>query len=311
MIHALHIYSLFSNSLTLSITLSQFIYHFIMSSEQNNHEENGNNAATEQNPMVQRISLEVKRREPSSIKELVLDNCARCYSIQGLTDDFSNLRVLSIINVGLQSLVKFPKLPKLRKLYLSDNRLNSGLENLEDCPNLTLLILAGNKFKSIDDLKPLTKLSKLSILDLMNCEVTNVDGYRETMFSMLPQLKYLDNADKDGVEKDSDNEDDDDEDEENGDDDDEEEEEYEEDDSKTDLKALYNGTFEEGDEDEEESYEGNSDEEESDEDDDLSEGDVSADPVEETVKGEKRKRNANNQDNEEDDDDNDGPQRKV
>ena len=43
------------------------------------------------------------------------------------------------------------------QLYLSDNRLSSGLENLEGCPNLTLLILAGNKFKSIDELKPLVR----------------------------------------------------------------------------------------------------------------------------------------------------------
>ncbi len=42
------------------------------------------------------------------------------------------------------------------------------------------------------------KLPKLSILDLMNCEVTTIDGYKETMFNMLPQLKHLDNADKDG-----------------------------------------------------------------------------------------------------------------
>ncbi len=35
------------------------------------------------------------------------------------------------------------------------------------------------------------------------------------------------------------------------------------DDSKTGLKALYNGTFQEGDDDDEESYEHNSDEEES------------------------------------------------
>ncbi|CAF1427998.1 unnamed protein product [Rotaria magnacalcarata] len=259
-----------------------------------------NSVTTEQNSMVQRIALEVKRREPSSINELVLDNCARCYSIQGLTVEFCNLRVLSIINVGLQSLAKFPALPKLRKLYLSDNRLSSGLENLEGCPNLTLLILAGNKFKSIDELKPLTKLPKLSILDLMNCEVTSVDGYRETMFNMLPQLKYLDNADRSGVEKDSDDEDDDEdeleEDNENGgsdgEDDEEDDEEYEEDDNKTGLKALYNGTFEEGDDDDEESYEGNSDEEEeeSDEDDDLSEGDVSAESIEKPSKGEKRKR---------------------
>ena len=32
----------------------------------------------------------------------------------------------------------------------------------------------------------------------MNCEVTTVDGYKETMFNMLPPLKYLDNADKEG-----------------------------------------------------------------------------------------------------------------
>ena len=32
----------------------------------------------------------------------------------------------------------------------------------------------------------------------MNCEVTTIDGYKETMFEMLPQLKYLDNADKEG-----------------------------------------------------------------------------------------------------------------
>jgi len=277
-----------------------------------------NSVATEQNSMVQRISLEVKRREPSSINELVLDNCARCHSIQGLTDEFCNLRVLSIINVGLQSLAKFPALPKLRKLYLSDNRLSSGLENLEGCPNLTLLILAGNKFKSIDELKPLTKLSKLSILDLMNCEVTSTDGYRETMFNMLSQLKYLDNADKDGVEKDSDDEDEDDEDEEdneNGEDNEEEDEEdeYEEDESKTGLKALYNGTFEEGDDDDEESYEGNDDEEEeeSDEDDDSSDGDVSANQIEGASKGEKRKHGVDNQQDNDDDDADDGPPHKV
>ncbi|CAF1243024.1 unnamed protein product [Adineta steineri] len=283
-------------------------------SEQNAQDENS--VATEQNSMVQRISLEVKRREPSSINELVLDNCARCYSIQGLTDEFCNLRVLSIINVGLQSLAKFPTLPKLRKLYLSDNRLSSGLENLEGCSSLILLVLAGNKFKSIDELKPLIKLSKLSILDLMNCEVTSIDGYRETMFNMLTQLKFLDNADKEGVEKYSDDEDDDDEEEEgneNGasdDEDNDEEDEYEEEDHKTGLKALYNGTFEEGDDDDEESYEGNEEEEdeESDEDDDLSEGgDVSANPVEETSKGEKRKRAINTTE----ENDTDGPPQKI
>lgn len=55
------------------------------------------------------------------IKELNLDNC-RSTSIVGLTDEFCNLEVLSLINVGLTSLKGFPKLPNLRKLELSDNR---------------------------------------------------------------------------------------------------------------------------------------------------------------------------------------------
>lgn len=55
------------------------------------------------------------------IVELNLDNC-RSTSIVGLTDEFVNLESLSMINVGLVSLKGFPKLPKLKKLELSDNR---------------------------------------------------------------------------------------------------------------------------------------------------------------------------------------------
>lgn len=45
-------------------------------------------------------------------------------------------------------------------------------------------------------------MTKLAIVDLMNCEVTSTVGYREAMFNMLPQLKYLDNADRDGGKND-------------------------------------------------------------------------------------------------------------
>jgi len=56
------------------------------------------------------------------IKELNLDNC-RSTTIEGLTDEFTTLEKLSLINVGLTSLKNFPKLPSLKKLELSDNRL--------------------------------------------------------------------------------------------------------------------------------------------------------------------------------------------
>lgn len=47
--------------------------------------------------------------------ELNLDNC-RATNIEGLTDDFTNLESLSLINVGLTTLKGFPKLPNLRKV---------------------------------------------------------------------------------------------------------------------------------------------------------------------------------------------------
>ena len=45
--------------------MKQVFFRLVVMSEQKIQDENG--AATEQNPMVQRISLEVQRREPSSV----------------------------------------------------------------------------------------------------------------------------------------------------------------------------------------------------------------------------------------------------
>lgn len=52
---------------------------------------------------------------PFKIEELNLDNC-KATSVDGLTDKFVNLEVLSLNNVGLTSLRHFPHLPKLRKV---------------------------------------------------------------------------------------------------------------------------------------------------------------------------------------------------
>lgn len=49
------------------------------------------------------------------VVELNLDNC-KAMAVDGLTDEFVNLEVLSLNNVGLTSLRHFPKLPKLRKV---------------------------------------------------------------------------------------------------------------------------------------------------------------------------------------------------
>ncbi|XP_017743071.1 PREDICTED: acidic leucine-rich nuclear phosphoprotein 32 family member B isoform X1 [Rhinopithecus bieti] len=138
----------------------------------------------------------------ATVRELVLDNCkSNDGKIEGLTAEFVNLEFLSLINVGLISVSNLPKLPKLKKLELSENRIFGGLDMLaEKLPNLTHLNLSGNKLKDISTLEPLKKLECLKSLDLFNCEVTNLNDYRESVFKLLPQLTYLDGYDREDQE---------------------------------------------------------------------------------------------------------------
>ncbi|KAK0093190.1 hypothetical protein PV326_014125 [Microctonus aethiopoides] len=158
------------------------------------------------------------------IKEFVLDNC-RSTNIVGLTDEFVALESLSLINVGLTSLKGFPVLPNLRKLELSDNRISGGLNLLLTSPKLTHLNLSGNKVKDLDTLQPLKDFKNLRSLDLFNNEATDMDNYRDKVFSLIPSLKYLDGFDMDDceVEDSEGNEDGSDDDEVNGNDDDSDE----------------------------------------------------------------------------------------
>lgn len=120
-----------------------------------------------------------------------MDNC-RSTTIIGLTDEYTNLEILSLNNVGLTTLKGFPTLPKLRKLELSDNRISNGLNFLNGCKKLTHLNLSGNKIKDLQTLKPLEEFENLRNLDLFNNDVTNIEDYRTKVFALHPSLKYLD-----------------------------------------------------------------------------------------------------------------------
>lgn len=157
--------------------------------------------------MEKRIELEKRGRQAEEITDLNLDNC-RATQIEGLTDEFTNLESLSLINVGLTTLKGFPSLSNLRKLELSDNRISGSLNLLSGCPKLQYLNLSGNKIKDIETLEPLKKFEELRNLDLFNCEVTNVEEYREKVFDSLDQLAYLDGYDRDNKEAEDDEDDD-------------------------------------------------------------------------------------------------------
>uniref|UniRef100_A0A915E447 U2A'/phosphoprotein 32 family A C-terminal domain-containing protein n=1 Tax=Ditylenchus dipsaci TaxID=166011 RepID=A0A915E447_9BILA len=109
------------------------------------------------------------------------------------TAEFSNLAILSFVQVGLESLEGLPNLPMLSCLNLSDNKLTGGLEVLADkCPDLAYIILSGNSLKDIDVLKPLAKMDKLLDLELCNTGLDDLPDYRMKVFKMLPHLKHLD-----------------------------------------------------------------------------------------------------------------------
>ncbi|XP_012584155.1 PREDICTED: acidic leucine-rich nuclear phosphoprotein 32 family member A isoform X4 [Condylura cristata] len=237
------------------------------------------------------------------VKELVLDNCrSNEGKIEGLTDEFEELEFLSTINVGLISVANLPKLNKLKKLELSDNRISGGLEVLaEKCPNLTHLNLSGNKIKDLSTIEPLKKLENLKSLDLFNCEVTNLNDYRENVFELLPQLTYLDGFDQDDKEApDSDAEAyleglDDDEEEE-----DEDEEEYYEDAQLVEDEEDEEEEEEEEEEGEEEDVSG----EEEEDDEDYNYGEIEDEDYEEEggeeERGQKRKREPEDEGEEDD-----------
>jgi len=248
--------------------------------------------------MEKRIELERRGKEPAQVKELNLDN-ARATQIEGLTDEYANLETLSLINVGLTTLKGFPKLPKLKKLELSDNRISNGLGALKDCPLLSHLNLSNNKIKDLEAIEPLKSFDSLTHLDLFNNDICNSDEYRTKVFKLLPNLKYLDDADADDndeAEEESDvddvdegedgepgeaggangaeeeDDDDDDDDDEDGDDesDDGSDEEDDEDEGEMTLSDLYKKNLDD-DEDGEDFVEGDGEEE--DDDDDIDEED--------------------------------------
>lgn len=141
--------------------------------------------------LSERIKLELRHRDPIEIKELILDN-SKATNIEGLSNEYRNLRQLSLVNVGLVSLKNFPSLPSLEKLDLSDNRISCGLENLKSCPKLNQLFLTNNKLRSLNELKALSHLQYLETLDLSNCQLSESENYRRKVFEMIPNLKHLD-----------------------------------------------------------------------------------------------------------------------
>lgn len=250
--------------------------------------------------MKKRISLELRNKTPAEVAELVVDNCRSSDGeVEGLSDDYKELELLSMVNVGLTSLAKLPSLPKLRKLEISDNSISGGLDKLaEKCPNLSYLNLSGNKIKELGTVEALQNLKNLKSLDLYSCEITTLEDYRDSVFELLPQVTYLDGYDQEDNEvPDSEADDDDDDDDDHAagptGDGDEDEDDDEDDDEGSDGEEEVGLSYlmKEGIQDEEDDDDYVEEEEEEDGEDGAA------------VHGEKRKRDPEDDGDDDDDDD--------
>ncbi|PNH09278.1 Acidic leucine-rich nuclear phosphoprotein 32-related protein [Tetrabaena socialis] len=151
--------------------------------------------------------LAKQKKQPEQINSLTLDSKCKSTHVKGL-DAFVNVQSLSLCGLGLTSLEGFPKLPKLARLTLSDNRIPGGLQHLVDAglTSLRTLELANNRIASLEELAPLKALPSLQSLDLDQCPCTKSAEHAAQVFAMLDELKFLDSMDKEGRERDGDEE---------------------------------------------------------------------------------------------------------
>ncbi|XP_077577474.1 acidic leucine-rich nuclear phosphoprotein 32 family member E-like [Stigmatopora nigra] len=254
--------------------------------------------------MKKRVHLELKDRSPSEVCVLALDACrSGDGEVEGVTEEFSALEVLRMVNVGLKSLAKLPPLPKLLELDLSDNAICGGLEALaQKCPNLTRLNISGNKTVDVAALEALKPLQKLKTLEVFGRQAGARDDRRRAVFRLLPQVTCLDGSNRrdDRTPDDEDGEDgedagprghhpDDDASEEEDDDDDDDDDDEDE---EVGLSYLMKEGIQDDDEDDGDYVEEDEEEEED------------GDDEEQAVRGDKRKRDDddNDEDDEEEDD---------
>jgi hypothetical protein len=166
------------------------------------------------------------------------------------------------------------------------------------------LNLSGNKLKDLETIDPLKEFKTLKNLDLFNCDVTQVELYREKLFGLIPSLKSLDGFDRQDREaEDSEAEEDEDDgndvegasDGDDNDDDDDDglsDEEEDDDDVVGDvgLKYLAQDDIDEEGEDDEFNPDGEDDDDDDVEEDEDEDGVAVVPPAEGQTRGEKRKR---------------------
>ncbi|CAF1024217.1 unnamed protein product [Adineta ricciae] len=113
--------------------------------------------------------------------------------IENLGATLNQFDTLDLTNNDLRKVDGFPFLPKIKTLYLSNNRIASIAQNLEEyIPNLDTVILNNNSLQNLTDIDPLSTLPKLAHVSFIGNPIAMTKDYRLYIIHMLPNLRTLD-----------------------------------------------------------------------------------------------------------------------
>ena len=190
-----------------------------------------------------------KEENIQTTKELILDyHIVKEINkkVNNYIEVFKYVEILSISSCKLYSLENLPNFPNLIKIELNDNNLTEKeIIKLKKYPLLSEIYAANNRIKNFDDLKELSKMRELHLLDFSDNPICKNKDYRETIFKIFPRVIFLDGIGKNNeVYEDFEEENE-----------EEEEEEDENDDDKKFIENDINNSDEDDSEEEEENEE--------------------------------------------------------
>jgi len=109
---------------------------------------------------------------------------------------------IDLTDNDIAQLANFPLQPRLRTLFLAQNRIANIQPNLAaSIPNLQTLVLTKNRVAELADLDPLAGFKKLVFLVVMGNPVAAKENYRYWVIWRCPSVRYLDFAKVKDVER--------------------------------------------------------------------------------------------------------------
>ncbi|KAH3904421.1 hypothetical protein HBI56_170750 [Parastagonospora nodorum] len=109
---------------------------------------------------------------------------------------------IDLTDNDIAQLGNFPLQPRLRTLFLAQNRISNIQPTLStSIPNLQTLVLTKNRIAELADLDALSGFKKLVFLSLIGNPVASKENYRYWVIWRCPSVRYLDFAKVRDVER--------------------------------------------------------------------------------------------------------------